>query len=95
MKSKNPGIDTATAALQIITGGIARNEATLPELAASIDHLGNVPKGTLLEAIAYLAAQVTAYRDASDEDARLFVMQVTAMTRRYEEARARIKREAA
>ena len=89
------GIDTANAALQIVTGNIARNESTLPELAASIDHLGATPKPALIEAIAYLAAQVTAYRDASDEDARLFVTQVASMVRRYEERKTTIKRKAA
>lgn len=89
------GIDTAHAALQIITGGISRNESTLPELTASIEHLSSAPKGTLIEAIAYLSAQVTAYRDASDEDARLFITQVELMLHRYQERKREIKRAAA
>lgn len=92
MVSKNPGIDTANAALQIVVGKIAVNEASLPELTASVEHLSAAPKGTLIQAIAYLAAQVTAYRDASDEDARLFVSQVASMVKRHEERRDAIKR---
>lgn len=95
VSKNNPGIDTATAALQIITGSIAKNESTFPELVASIDHLGTAPKLELIEAIAYLAAQVTAYRDASDEDARLFVTQVALMVQRYDERRAALKTQAA
>jgi hypothetical protein len=85
MNAKHPGIDTANAALQIIAGGISRQQSTLPELTASIEHLGSAPKGALIEAIAYLAAQSIAYRDASDQDARLFITQVELMVQRYRE----------
>jgi hypothetical protein len=95
MKTKNTGIATAEAALQIVTSHIAVGESTMADLTASLDHLNSTPKATLLEAIAYLAAQVTAYRDASDEDARLFVSQVTAMVGRYEERKASLKQRAA
>lgn len=95
MTTTNPGIDTATAALQLVTSSIAINEASLPELTARIDHLAAAPKSTLIQAIAYLAAQVTAYRDASDEDARLFVGQVAMMVERYEERKSKIKARAA
>jgi hypothetical protein len=94
MNAKHSGIDTANAALQIITGGIARGESTLPELASSIERLGSASKAALIEAIAYLAAQVTAYRDASDEDARLFITQVDLMLQRYQERKRAIKRAA-
>lgn len=87
MNQKHPGIDTANTALQIITGGISRNECTLPELTASIEHLSSTPKGALIEAIAYLSAQSIAYRDASDQDARLFITQVELMVQRYRDSK--------
>jgi len=92
VKSKNPGIETAHSALQLVTSSIAQGESTMADLTGRVAHLASAPKGTLIEAIAYLAAQVTAYRDASDEDARLFVAQVSSMVSRYEDRKANLKR---
>lgn len=92
MKSKNPGIETAQAALQLVTSSIAKGESTMDDLTGKVEHLSSAPKATLIEAIAYLAAQVTAYRDASDEDARLFVTQVASMVSRYEDRKLSLKR---
>lgn len=90
MKERPKGLDLANAAIQLLhpEGAPAEQEHgwTLAQAEEKVNHLTGT-KGELLQAIAYLACQVHAYRKISNEDAALALLKVEIALKEYKESR--------
>jgi len=90
MKERPKGLDLANAAIQLLhpEGAPAEQEHgwTLAQAEGKVSHLSGT-KPELLQAIAYLACQVHAYRSISNEDAALALTKIEAALNRYKESR--------
>lgn len=79
-----PGVRIGTAAVTRVDQGYGK-ALTLSECVEAVEHPTNkASRAELVEAIAYLAAQVAGYRNSVDQDARLAMTQVAAAVREYE-----------
>jgi hypothetical protein len=90
MKERPRGIDLANAAVQLLHPEGAPVEQdhgwTLAQAEEKVSHLTGT-KPELLQAIAYLACQVHAYRKMSNEDAALALAKIETALSRYKESR--------
>jgi len=85
------GIEIGNAAMQLLDRGVIKQHPPHgPSITVATESLSRLTgtKAELLEAIAYLALQVAAYRNIANEDATLAIYNIESIIKRYREIRA-------